>query len=207
MEISFQRCLLTPYFHPWKFHSRGYHQVLPVWICAFFFQTASQQCPFFCWLLFFTDKKITAEVYIKSCTEVFVSQIHQNNMFKTNLQVYQLYFWFLIFFAIYFVKTVWHFFVVFFGEIWAVSGPYQGRIRAVSEPYQGQKLKMFLFFLGCFFLCFQLFSLLFSFTSFLLTCCEGNKKRKNMPLPNTKQIWALQKCPSIMEFVQTHVLC
>ena len=85
MEISFQRCLLTPYFHPWKFHRRGYHQVLPVWICAFFFQTASQQCPFFCWLPFSTDKKITAEVYIKSCTEFFVSQIHQNNIFKTNL--------------------------------------------------------------------------------------------------------------------------
>ena len=136
-------------FHPWKFHSRGQDQVLPVWICVFFL-TASQQCPFFVDSIFSLIKKITAEVYIKSCTEVFVSQIHQNNMFKTNLQVYQLYFCFLIFCDILFQNNLTLFFAFFWenlGRIRAVSepyqsrirsGPYQSRIRAVSGPYQGK---------------------------------------------------------------------
>ena len=53
-------------------------------------------------------------------------------MFKTNLQVYQLYFCFLIFCDILFQNNLTLFFAFFLGKF----GPYPGRIRAVSEPYQ-----------------------------------------------------------------------
>ena len=118
----------------------------------------------FCWFHVFIFGNFTAQVYIKVCT-IFFANIYQIKFFPTNLQVYQLYFFFFRFFLQ--VFSNFYFFLCNFwwkklGRIRGVSGAYQGRIRAKTENFH--------FFLWIWnFWVLSCSCLFFFFASFLIT--------------------------------------